>query len=156
MSQQELFVETIYEALDAIVKGTGGLKKVGSELWPSMATDKAGRELADCLNPSHVRKLDLEEVMWLLRRGRECNVHVGINFISESCGYAAPTPIDHESEKQKLQREFVDGVDRLERLADRIREQSSTVSRLDDYIQTSKKVSETVSAFQARQRRFGK
>ena len=115
--QQPLFVDSIYEALQQTVMGIGGMKRVGAMLWPALPVDRAGRELADCLNQENARKLSLDEIEAIFRVGRESNVHIGMSFLAERCGYARPTPIDPETEKQRLQREFVEGVSKLERIA---------------------------------------
>ena len=127
MQQHRLFHESIYDALRDIVVATGGYKKVGSDLWPSLSADKAGRDLNDCLNPDNARKLDPVELIWLLKRGRDAGVHVGMAYLCQDLAYAAPQPIDPETEIQKLQREFIAAQQGLVQLADRIERRITTL-----------------------------
>lgn len=121
MSQQvPLFVDSVYEGFDALVLGCGGYKKVAAILWPTLPVDRAARDLADCLNPDNARKLSLDEVMLLLQLGRSQGVHIAAAFINERAGYAPPVPVDPETEKQRLQREFVAGVAQLSKIGERI------------------------------------
>lgn len=105
--QQRLFHESIYDALRDIVTATGGYKKVGSDLWPSLAADKAGRDLSDCLNADNARTLDPVELLWMLKRGRDAGIHTGMAYLARELAYADPVPVDPESEKERLMREFV-------------------------------------------------
>lgn len=105
--QQKLFHESIYDAMRDIVIGTGGMKAVGVDLWPSLSADKAGRDLADCLNPDNARTLDPVEMLWLLKRGRDAGIHTGMSFIARELAYAEPVPVDPETEKERLMREFI-------------------------------------------------
>lgn len=105
--QAKLFHDSIYDALRAIVEGTGGFKKVGVELWPKLPADKAGRDLSDCLNASNARTLDPMEMIWLLRRGREHDIHTGMAYLCQELHYEAPKPVDPESEKERLLREVM-------------------------------------------------
>ena len=120
MSQQPLFCESLYEALQAAVMGCGGYKKVGAELWPSLPVDRAGRDLSDCLNPDNARKLSLDELMSLLGRARREGIHTAAAFVMRDAGYADPVPVDPETEKERLQREFIRAAGVMEGLAKRI------------------------------------
>ena len=124
--QQELFHESVHEALRATVAALGGLKVVGVQLWPEKPADEAARYLADCLNPERPHGLHPEKLLLLLRIARARGVHGGFTWIAREVGYADPTPIEPEDELAELQRQFIrtveslDGVKkRMERLLDR-------------------------------------
>lgn len=121
MDQQPLFFEDVYDAFRHIVR-TVGPKETGVALFPKKEQDPsaAARYLADNLNPSRDEKLDLEQIMQLLRMGKEKGCHSAINFICDAIGYSRPTPIEPEDEKAELQREFVATVGRLERIASKL------------------------------------
>lgn len=120
MTQAPLFCESLYEALQALVLACGGHKRVGADLWPSLPVDRAGRDLSDCLNPENPRKLNLDELCHLLRLGRANGVHTAAAWLLGDAGYAAPVPVDPETEKERLQREFIRAASEMEAMARRI------------------------------------
>src|SRR5437899_590808 len=100
--QRKLWFEDIYDAFKEIVKVGGGMKKVADLMWPT--NPRGPQLLADCLNPKEREKLALEDVIWLLRFGRELGCHEAINYICEQAGYDKPKPIDPKDEAVELQR----------------------------------------------------
>lgn len=113
MTQCRLFHETAEEALSSLIDVLGGYKRVAGEMWPSMPLEEARRRLADCLNPTRAHKLELSEIVWLLKKGRAAGQHVAMAFINDACGYDKPNPVDPETEVARLQREFTESVNRL-------------------------------------------
>ena len=94
MDQPPLFVESIYDALKAIVGCLGGPKTVGARLWPAKSVDDARRQLLDCLNPDRNDKLDPEQVVLLFRLAREAGFHVAKHWLDTETGYEPSKPID--------------------------------------------------------------
>lgn len=115
-----LFHESLSDALRECVGVCGGLKAVGYVLWPEKGADVAGRLLADCLNDAKREKLSPEQVLLILRLGRERGCHSGMTFIARELGYTDPQPIEPEDERAKLEREFVEAAKQMQRMADRI------------------------------------
>lgn len=115
MTQQPLFCEDIYEALRTIGQAYGGAKKMGALLWPDKPVDKAAELWSNCLNRTRAEKLDPEQVILVLKIGREIGCHAGMEFISKECNYRYET-IEPEDEQARLIREFNAGAARLERL----------------------------------------
>lgn len=102
MSQPPLFVESIYDALNAIVGALGGPKEVAGVLWPAKAVDDARKRLKDCLNPDRDEKLDPEQVVLLFRLAREAGFHVAKHWLDAETGYLASTPADPAEEQARL------------------------------------------------------
>lgn len=115
-----LFVDDVYTAIGDLIRALGGLKKVGVALKPDKPADEAGRWLSDCLNREKRDKLDLDQLMWLLKEGRKVGCHVAANFMLTEAGYAAPIPIEPLDEMAELQRQFMESVRTQARLVDRI------------------------------------
>lgn len=107
------FFEDINDALRNVVRALGGVKQVGSLLWPEVAPDQAGNKLRDCLSPDRREKLSPEQVIFLLRKAREAGYHAAMEFVSHECGYAKPAPVAPEDKLAELQRQFIDAVDGL-------------------------------------------
>ncbi|KXA71082.1 hypothetical protein [Bordetella hinzii] len=120
MTPQALFYESLTDALRAIIAAAGGTKAVAGQLWPEKTPDAAHRYLLDCLNEARSEKLSPEQVLWLLTLGRKVGCHAGMNFLAREAGYADPAPIEPEDERARLQREYVEAVKGLNRLADRM------------------------------------
>lgn len=124
MTQQSLFHEDIYEALKTIGQMYGKPKKIGAMLWPEMAADKAGERWANCLNRTRPEKLDPEQVLLVLKIGRQIGCHAGMQFISEFCGYKYE-PVEPEDEKAKLQRLYIQSVEAQKDLVRRMEQLES-------------------------------
>lgn len=120
--QLELMHDSFGEALRAIAMhyGSGRLKKMAAELWPTMKIEDAARKLSHCLDADRAEKLTLEEVETILIRGREIGVHYGMTYLCRSAGYEDPEPLEPEDERAKLQREFIEASKRFEVLAKRM------------------------------------
>ncbi|MDR0249855.1 MAG: hypothetical protein LBI35_00835 [Burkholderiales bacterium] len=118
--QAVLFHENLNDALKEVVLTLGGTKRVGSMLWPEKSADEAGRRLADCLNPDRRDRLDPEQVLWLLREGRQTDCHSAMHFICASAGYAPAAPVKPEDELAALQREYIEAARVISRVAQRI------------------------------------
>jgi hypothetical protein len=119
MTQQPLFCDDFYEALKTIGQAFGGSKKMGGYLWPDKPVDKAAQLWADCLNRSRPEKLDPEQVLAVLKIGRQIGCHAGAHFLAEQCGYKYE-PVEPEEEKAKLMRDFVNAKDDLARLLSKL------------------------------------
>jgi len=125
MEQENLFHEDIYDALRTCIQRIGGNKKVGSHLWPEKSPDKAGEMLANCLNRDHAQKLDLEQVLWILREARRKDCHAGMYFITDECDYKQPEPITREKKKVEL-------MERASHLGEEMNQLLTEVKRLSD------------------------
>lgn len=120
MTPQSLFYESLTDALRAIVAAAGGTKTVAAQLWPEKSPDAAQRTLLDALNEARPEKLSPEQVLWLLALGRRVGCHAGMNYLAREAGYADPSPIEPDDERARLQREYVEAVKGMARLADRL------------------------------------
>lgn len=77
------------DALKAAVSALGGAKAVGAKLYPDKTPDAAARLLLDCLNPSRAEKLDLSQVLMILRLARDAGHHSPMQWIAGEIGYEA-------------------------------------------------------------------
>jgi len=115
-----LFYEDVNEALREVVNHLGGAKKVGVMLWPDKSVEQAHPLLLACFNTERRERLTPEQVVLLLKWGREQGCHAALHFICDTTGYHRPDPINSEDEKARLQREFVEGVKHLNELEQRM------------------------------------
>lgn len=116
MSTDRLFCETIEEAIDEVLKASGGRKKVAVDLWPSLGVREAHNRMDACLNPERREKFDPTEIVWIARLGRQVGCHSLMRYLCHECSYAEPTPLEPEDERARLQREYIDAVNRLAKL----------------------------------------
>lgn len=119
MSEQ-LFYEDWQSAAREVIRAAGGTKKVAALLWPAKPVATATQRLTDCLNVHRDEKLSLDEVLLLLRIGREQNCHALMTFVAQDASYMPPVPMELEDEKTRLMRAFVDGTAMMKVLADRL------------------------------------
>lgn len=133
--QTPLWVDDIYEALKhcciAIAvneegNGRAWAKVVGHKIWPQKSPDEAGRLLIHCIDQSRNEKLDPDQVVLILRWAREVNCHVAMHFIANECMYHTPTPVTPEEQIDSLQRDYIDAVNKLERITMQMRKIQGT------------------------------
>lgn len=122
--QPQLFYEDVYDVLKAAVQASGGAKAVASRLWPHKPLSEAQRELLDCLNRDRPRKLDLEEVVAILKFAREQNFHAAKHWLDQELGYQPTQPTDPKIERDRLAEE-------LSRAADNFKNLQRAVERLN-------------------------
>lgn len=118
--QVSLFHESISDALKEVIQHGGGSKSVACKLWPEKTPDSAHRTLLDCLNENRAEKLSPEQLIFLIRLGREVGCHSAINFISHQGGYSDPQPVEPEDEKAQLMREFIQAQKAMSFLAEKL------------------------------------
>lgn len=106
--QSKLFITDVYDALGDIVRALGGPKAVGLAMKPEKTGEDAAGWVKDCLNRNRREKFDAEQILWLLKKGREVGCHEPINWICTQAGYSIPEPIEPESELAKLLREYIE------------------------------------------------
>lgn len=113
--QPPLFVETIYDALKAVVAALGGPKTVGARLWPAKSVDDARKLLLDCLNADRPEKLDPEQVVLLFRLAREADFHVAKHWLDTETGYLPSQPADPHDEQARLVTVIADAAQTMNR-----------------------------------------
>mgnify|MGYP001485529898 CR=1 FL=1 len=116
--QPELFHEYLEDALAEIAGTCGGRKAFAAAMWPHKSTRDAQNFLNACLNRERPEKLDLDELLYMLRAGRCAGCHTAMAFLAQHCGYAEPVPVEPEDEKAKLQRDFNAHVQQLARISE--------------------------------------
>lgn len=123
MDQQQgrlALYEDVYDALREVVRVLGGSKAVGQWMFPHLPMDEAKNKINDCLNRNRRDKLDPEQVLAILRRGREAGCHAAKHYIDDETGYARGAPLNPADELMLLQRAYVDSVAEQRRIADRL------------------------------------
>ena len=118
--QMSLIHESLNDALREVVQAAGGNKKVGTMLYPEMPVDHAAGRVRDCLNHERREVFNPEQVLLLLRIGRQYGCHSAMAYLTFECGYSIPVPTEPEDEVVRLQREFVEATKTLGVLASRI------------------------------------
>lgn len=118
--QTALFYESVHDAIRELVRVLGGAKPVGNLLWPGKSMQDAATRLLNCLDHNRPEKLSPEDLVLLLKKGREAGCHVVMGYLNEQCGYTAPVPVDPTDELAELQRRYIDSVAEQKRIADRM------------------------------------
>jgi hypothetical protein len=119
-SQPDLWHDSLEDALRSVVEALGGPKRVAGDLWPSKSITEGARHLNHCLDSSRAEKLALDEVVWILKAGAAADVHVGMHWLAESCGYEMPKRINPDSERDRLMREYIRSVEAQQALVRRL------------------------------------
>ena len=130
MQQLEMLHDTPEDALKATLQGIygrGWSKKAAADMWPLEDPLDKCKYLEKALTADRAEKLGLNEIIHILKLGREHNVHCGIAFFADACSYEWHT-VEPEDELAALQRDFNDSVARLEKLSERINRKQMQVA----------------------------
>lgn len=117
-SQAPLFHEDFRDALRHAVKAMGGVEAVGVDLWPGKSRRAAGAWLSDCLNPERAAKLDVEDLILLLRLCRGRGIHCAMHQLADDAGYVRPDIAPQRTREQDLADQMQRTLDDFRRLAD--------------------------------------
>lgn len=119
-TQDPLFHEDFNDALASLVKalGRGKVEPVARDLWPNRSG--AGRWLSDCLNPDREAKLSLDDVVGLLRMGREHGIHWAMHKLCAQTGYEPPSISKTKTPEQLLAERMAKVAAEYARLADEL------------------------------------
>lgn len=120
MQQSALFHEDIYDALSTDIAVLGGPKKVATMLWPAKSARAAADHLANCLSRHRAEKLDIEQIMFLIRKAKEQGSYCTLSFLADDTGFTRPMPVEPEDEKAALQRQFIQQVEQQRLLIERM------------------------------------
>jgi hypothetical protein len=120
-TQSELFEtpDDPHEALRVLVMRLGGVKRVAHRLWPEKPMEQAAILLNNCLNHDRPEKLDLHQLDWLIGQGRAAGCHIVMQCFGLRHGYHID-PIEPEEEMRRLELEFIDSAQHLEKMLARI------------------------------------
>jgi len=113
-------MDSINDALIALVKALGGSKVVGPMLWPEKMADAAQRLLLDCLNPDRPAHLTPEQMALLMRKARQAGYHAAAEWLMHDLGYAAPVPVEPRDEAADLQRQFIAATAQMAQMMSRM------------------------------------
>lgn len=119
---EQLFYESLNDAIRSVVQALGGTKKVGAALWPAKPPQQAAQRVTDCLNDARPDKFSPDELLLLAKWGRDEGCHALMAFLCAEAGYAAPVPLNRADRKAALQEKFVEATKLLAALADEIKE----------------------------------
>jgi hypothetical protein len=120
MIQDDLWHDSLEDALRSVVEAVGGPKVVANAIWPSKSVIDAARLLNHCLDSERPEKLALEDLVVISRMGRESGFHTVMAFLSKALGYQDPQPVEPEDERAALERQFIESVEVQRRILDRI------------------------------------
>lgn len=117
----ELFYEGWYEGLRDDVRAIGGTKAVGCLLFPEKDPLAARNKLNDALNAERRERLTQEQETMVIRLARERRGYsAALYWLCDEAGFKRPEPRDPLDEAAELQREFIESVNRQERIAARL------------------------------------
>lgn len=116
--QQDLWHDTIFDALGASVQAAGGVKKVASKLWPALDSTSATARLRAGLNPEHAQKLCLLEVQMILRLAMEAGDASVMQYLARDLGCEFTVLSPAEAKKRLKRARRLDLLEQLKRLED--------------------------------------
>jgi hypothetical protein len=117
-TQDPLFHEDFNDALASLVKALGKMDAVAADLWPNKPN--GGRYLSDCLNPDRDAKLSLDDVVALLKMGRNAGIHWAMHKLCEVTGYEPPEIARTKTPEQVIAEQMRQVASEYARLADEL------------------------------------
>ena len=100
MNQPQLWTEDILKALDDVVRAWGTYEQVAGQLWPNIKT--AYNKLKNKLNPDHHEQFHPEEIITILKKGRELGCHTAMYFLCDEAGYERPREAAPKSRRTEI------------------------------------------------------
>lgn len=107
--QEQLWHDTLEDALKDVligIYGRGWAQKAAADMYPTEEPLKKGDWLEKALNRERREKLSSDDVIWILRKGREHGIHTGMYFIADDCCYSRPEIISREQRKEAIKEEL--------------------------------------------------
>lgn len=86
-----------------------GSKTVGAMLFPDLLAEAAQKKLLDCLDDDRPHKLTFDQVMFILRKAKECGYHEGMALICGDIGYTMGQPIKSADVVAELTLQILEG-----------------------------------------------
>jgi len=120
MDQPRLIYDDLNDAFGDLVRALGGPKVVGAKLRPELPMEQAANWVRDCLNAHRRETFHPEQMVLLLRLGREAGFHAAKQFLDDDTGYTRSQPRDPQDELAELQRTYIDSVNLQRQIADRM------------------------------------
>ncbi len=111
-AQLSLVVEDIHEALAEIVRALGGNEAVGVRLYPERTPAAAATFVRNATSPTRAERFNPEQVWLLFVWARQAGFHNAKRWFDESTGYVPGEPLEPDDERAKLQRDFIESVNR--------------------------------------------
>lgn len=96
--QLELIHESVSDAIRSAVAALGGPKRVSCLLRPSWEADRAQRWLNNALDTQRPEKLEVEDIIWILREAKRIGFHQAMNYFAAECEYEARPVVPEEAE----------------------------------------------------------
>lgn len=128
MNQLELIHESVRDAVRSAIAALGGPKRVAVRLRPSWEPDRAQKWLSNALDDARPEKLEIEDVIWILREAKRSGFHDAMRYFAAECEYQC-SPVEPEDELARLQREYISAVRALAALTPKIEEVRLKVAR---------------------------
>lgn len=101
MQAEMPFYEGPEDALRGAVQALGGAKVVGAKVFPDKSPERAAQQLLDCLNTGRPEKLELSQVLLILRMARDAGHHGPMQWIAGDVGYDAK-PVTKAEEMDRV------------------------------------------------------
>lgn len=123
MQQESLWHDTPEDALKAVLQavyGRGWKQKAAADMWPTEDPSSKGDWLERALTQGRSEKPGLEDIRWILRKGREKGVHTAMHYFNDDAGYGPPVPVEPVDELAELQRRYIQSVDDQKQMVERI------------------------------------
>ncbi len=127
MAQEQLFYDSIEDAIGSVILELGGFKRVAHKLWPSLKLETAYARLKNCLNEEKDEKLSPGELLLIMVWASAIGCYVLQRYIGEEthCEFRPVAPRDQYGE---LQKQFIASVAVSRELAERLERLSEKVS----------------------------
>lgn len=120
MQQEQLFFDSVDDAIGNTVQALGGFKAVAIRLWPTMKLESAYAKLKACLDPAKDREnLDQHEINSLVQWGAEVGNYAIPRWFAEQAA-GEYKPVAQVERAADLQQRFDTGLQELRQIVDRM------------------------------------
>jgi hypothetical protein len=114
MNQQQLFYDTIFDALGADIAACGGIKVVAGKLWESESVTSGSQKLRNALNPEQPHKLCPTEVLMIKHMAKAVGSFATVNYEARELAFDV-TWIRPEDEAERIHQRAVKAMEELQK-----------------------------------------
>lgn len=120
MSQQLLWIDTLPDAVKALIDACGGVKAVAAHLRDDLDPDDAADWLQKALKTNRREVLSADHLLKLMVLGRRHRCDVLAAFLMDHAGYQAPQAIKVEAEMERVSLHVASAMEGLMREMQRL------------------------------------
>lgn len=114
--QQPLWYDTLESALVDVLRGVYGkgcFQKAAGDMYPTEDPIDKGKWLEKALDPERAEKLGINDIIWIMKLGRQHGLHGAMYFLADEVSYSRPAPIEPKDQIDEQMRMVLTAAEQI-------------------------------------------